>query len=51
MTSIAVGKVAQGMVADAENFARSRKNESAQQETPSSVTYENAEILALLSSS
>ena len=49
MSSISVAKVAKGMLADAENYARSRKNEGT--ETPSSVTYENAEILALLSPS
>ena len=51
MSSISVANVAKGLLADAENYARSRKNEGTQQETPSSVTYENEEILALLSQS
>lgn len=49
MTSISVAKVAKAMLADAENYTRSRKNEGTQQETPSAATYGNAEILALLS--
>ena len=49
MTTISVAKVAKAMLADAENYTRSRKNEGALQETPSAVTYGNAEILALLS--
>lgn len=51
MTTIPVAKVAKGMLADAENYTRSRKNEGTQQETSSAVTYGNAEILALLSTS
>ncbi|XP_078384664.1 protein HTATIP2-like [Oculina patagonica] len=51
MSSISVAKVAKGILADAENYARSRKNEGAQQATPSAVTCGNAEILALLSTS
>ena len=50
MTTISVAKVAKAMLADAENYTRSRKNEGTQQETPSAVTYGNAEILGLLSS-
>ncbi|XP_078383988.1 protein HTATIP2-like isoform X2 [Oculina patagonica] len=50
--SISVANVAKGIVADAENSARSKKNEGAQEETPSAVTYgSNAEILALFSTS
>ncbi len=50
--SISVANVAKGIVADAENSARNKKNEGAQQETPSAVTYgSNAEILALFSTS
>jgi len=50
MSTISVAKVAKAMLADAENHTRSRKNEGTQQETPSAVTYGNADILALLSS-
>ena len=49
MTTISVAKVAKAMLADTENYTRNRKNEGTQQETPSAVTYGNAEILALLS--
>ena len=51
MTTISVAKVAKAMLADAENYTRSRMNEDTQQEKPSDVTYGNAEILALLSTS
>ena len=50
MTTISVAKVAKAMLADAENYTRSRMNEDTQQK-PSDVTYRNAEILALLSTS
>lgn len=48
MTSIPVATVAKALVIDAENYVRSKKSGDSQN-TPSSVTYENAEILALLS--
>lgn len=51
MSTISVAKVAKAMLADAENYARSRKDEGTQQETASTVTYGNADILALLSTS
>jgi len=51
MSTISVAKVAKAMLADAENYTRSSKNEGTQQETTSAVTYGNAEILALLSTS
>ncbi|XP_020604447.1 oxidoreductase HTATIP2-like [Orbicella faveolata] len=51
MSTISVAKVAKAMLADAENYVRSSKNEGTQQETTSAVTYGNAEILALLSTS
>jgi len=51
MSTISVAKVAKAMLADAENYARSRKDEGTQQETASAVTYGNADILALLSTS
>lgn len=50
MPTISVAKVAKAMLSDAENYTRSRKNEETQQDTPSAVTYGNADILALLSS-
>ncbi|XP_029198753.1 protein FMP52, mitochondrial-like [Acropora millepora] len=50
MPTISVAKVAKAMLSDAENYTRSRKNEGTQQDTPSAVTYGNADILALLSS-
>ena len=49
MTSIPVATVAKAMVTDAENYMKSKESGSDPQSTPSSVTYENAEILALLS--
>lgn len=50
MPTISVAKVAKAMLADAENYTRSRKSEGTQQEAPSAITYGNADILALLSS-
>ncbi|CAH3139014.1 unnamed protein product [Pocillopora meandrina] len=49
MTSIPVATVAKAMVTDAENYMKSKESGGDLQSTPSSVTYENAEILALLS--
>ena len=48
MASIPVSKVAKGLLIDAENYARSRKTDSNPQEA-TSITYENSDILALLS--
>ena len=49
MTSIPVATVAKAMVTDAENYMKSKESGGDPQSTPSSVTYENAEILTLLS--
>ena len=53
LSKIPVSTVAKAMVIDAENYARSISAgdiDKDQQQTPSAVTYENADILALLSS-
>ena len=44
MTSIPVATVAKAMVTDAENYMKSKESGGDLQSTPSSVTYENAEI-------
>ena len=51
MSTIPVGTVAKALVKDAENYARSKKSGGDEQNTPSAVTYENAQILEILSAS
>lgn len=51
MSTIPVGTVAKALVKDAENYARSKKSGGDEQNTPSAVTYENAQILDILSAS
>lgn len=46
-SSIPVSKVAKGLVLEAESFAKSKQTNTNPQ--PSSITYENSDILELLS--
>ncbi|KAJ7385399.1 Oxidoreductase htatip2 [Desmophyllum pertusum] len=51
LSSISVATVAKGLLTDAENYVRSKNNDGNQEEKPTDVTYANADILALLSTS
>ena len=51
LSSISVATVGKGLLTDAENYVRSKNNDGNQEEKPTDVTYANADILALLSTS